>query len=400
MLEGKCSKKSKSDQRGLRLCFISNFPPTRNGLAEYSYNLINELQKLSEIAHIDVLLIEDNFDLNEIPFLSEKVKIHRAWSLENPASLLTIPLRVFRLNPDVVHFNIHLAIFGRSRIVNFLGLSLPVICRLLGLKTIVTLHNMFERVKVQKTGFGDMFLNRLGTLIATKLLTFSSCLVVTLKSYVKLLKERYECRNPVWIPHGTWNAVVEPKIIHNPKTILYFGNVGPYKDLDLLFKAFEIINEGKIATKLVLAGESHPRYPDYLEKYKIRYQKMNVHFAGYIPETNLLNFFKDIDLIVLPYHTCTGTSGVVHLASSYGIPIIGTDLPEFRELMNEGCKIILSEHDPNLLAEKIKYVLENPNFMLNVREQNLVFARKRIWEKIAISYYSLYQQIAQNSIPI
>ena len=149
--------------------------------------------------------------IKEMSKLNGKITLNPAWDLKNPFSILMLPLKIFKLNPDVVHFNVHLAFFGNSRLINFVGLCIPFFCRILGLKTVVTLHNIAERVNLKKVGFRDAFLNRLGTLIATKILTYSSKIVVTMKSYSELLKERYNSKNSVWIPHGTWNVDVELK---------------------------------------------------------------------------------------------------------------------------------------------------------------------------------------------
>ena len=126
------------------------------------------------------------------------------------------------------------------------------------------------------------------------------------------------------------------------------------------------------------------------------HQEIAVNLTGYIPENELSIFLNDIDLVVLPYHTCTGTSGVVHLAISYGIPIVSTDLPEFRELIEEGCMILLSKHDPQFLAEKIEFVLKNPNIMMDLRKKNLVFAEKRTWDKIAKAYLKIYMKLLRS----
>jgi glycosyltransferase involved in cell wall biosynthesis len=218
-----------------------------------------------------------------------------------------------------------------------------------------------------------------------------------MKSYVELFKKRYKCKETVWIPHGTWDVNPRTRIPHNPQTILYFGHSGPYKDLDLLFKTFEIVTTRKSTVRLVVAGASHPNYPHFLDSYRSRNSPSNVQFTGYIPEDELQSFFTHIDVVVLPYHTCTGTSGVAHLASSYGLPIVATDLPEFRELIEEGCKIMLSPHDPFALAKKIEYVLDNPNLMLELGKQSLVFARGRTWERIAVLFRDLYKQLTSNS---
>jgi glycosyltransferase involved in cell wall biosynthesis len=282
-----------------------------------------------------------------------------------------------------------MAVFGRTRLANFIGLLLPFLCRLMGFKVVVTLHNIIERIDVEKTGFKNTFLNRLGVFIAYKFLTLSHVITLTMRSYVKLFKERYKCKRVVWIPHGTWKVDrVDPSKVSNSGIILYFGHSGPYKDLSLLLEAFKILKQ-RMKVKLIIAGESHPNYPGFLEKYK-SITSDDVEFTGYVPEEKLPSLFGKATLVVLPYHTCTGTSGVAHLASSYGLPIVATDLPEFRELKEEGCGIILSRHDPETLAEKIELVLNNSELAYRLREKNLEFAKGRSWDKIAQLLLKVY----------
>ena len=76
-----------------------------------------------------------------------------------------------------------------------------------------------------------------------------------------------------------------------------------------------------------------------------------------------------------------------------GVPIIATDLPEFRELAEDGCGMVLSLHDPEALAERIEQILNNPDLARELRERNLRFAQERTWDKIASLFCKVYEQI-------
>jgi len=376
----------------LSVCFVGCYPPTRGRLAEYSYYLIEELHKVPQIGNIEIIAdAEDDYTTERI---NGKITLHRMWKADKPASLLLVPLKILRLKPHVVHFNVHMAVFGRSRMANFIGLSLPFVCRLMGFKTLVTLHNITETIDVEKAGFSNTTLNRLGAFVAIKLLTSASAITLTVKSYLRILEGRYKCKKAIWIPHGTWETNQSNGNNHsNPKSILYIGHTGPYKDLELLFEAFKKLSQRRKDVKLVIAGASHPNYPGFLEEFESVNSRRNVEFTGYVPEDGLPSLFEKASVVILPYHTCTGTSGVAHLASSYGVPIIATDLPEFRELADEGCGIVLSLHDPELLAEKIEEVLDNLYLSNQLVRRNLLFAQKRTWDKIAGSFYNVYEHI-------
>ena len=145
--------------------------------------------------------------------------------------------------------------------------------------------------------------------------------------------------------------------------------------------------------RLLIAGGSHPNFPGVLEEYRARCRDPNIRFLGFVPDEELPRVFEMADVVVLPYATCTGTSGVAHLASSFGKPIVATDLPEFRELVGEGCGIILAKHDPKDFAKKIELLLRDRRLAEELKNRSLKFASKRTWNKIAQQFFLCYLEI-------
>lgn len=378
----------------LRVCFISSYPPSRGRLSEYAGNLINELEKIPAIDHIEV--IADTSNIRSSTQLTKKLTVHKIWKSDNPISLLFIPLMILKLKPNIVHFNVHMAVFGNSRISNFFGLALPIISRLMGFRTVTTLHNLVEKINLEKVGFKNSFFNRTGSFIILKLIALSSSVTFTLKSQADFFKVKYKSTNVTRIPHGTWiNHLNNNHNGRKTKKILYIGHSGPYKDIELLLNTYKLINDSRKNTELIIAGASHPNYPGYLEHFISENTNSSVTFKGYIPEGELPSLFADVDLAVLPYHTCTGTSGVAHLASSFGTPIIATNLPEFQELVAEGCGALLCAHNPQSIANKITAVLDKPILASQLRENSFRFAETRTWNLIANRFYELYEEITK-----
>jgi len=366
----------------------------RGRLSEYAYSLVNDLQKLPSIEHIDV--ITDILEETEVKNLNEKVTVHKTWKSDSPLSMISVLLKIMKLKPDIVHFNIHMAVFGRSRIANFAGLSLPFLCRVMGFKTVATLHNIVDKIDVRKTGYKNSFINQYSAFLVTKLIALSSTVTLTMKSHSDFFKQRYNCKHTETIPHGTWkNNSSNRDQLWKSDSILYVGHSGPYKDLDLLLDAFKILESKKRGLKLIVAGSSHPNYPGFLENIKNHNTFENVLFTGYVPEAALQALFEKSNAVILPYHTCTGTSGVAHLASSYGTPIVATDLPEFRELAREGCGLLISQHRPEALAEKIEEIIDNPKLALELKERNFNFANQRSWDNIASRFNQLYDELLE-----
>ncbi len=96
-------------------------------------------------------------------------------------------------------------------------------------------------------------------------------------------------------------------------------------------------------------------------------------------------------MVVLPYNAAPGTSGVFHLACGYGRPIVASDLPEIRELVNDGASAILvPKGDLQALIDAILAILLNEEVASKMSKQNLNFAKKESWSAVAKAYQDAY----------
>ena len=376
----------------MRICFISSYPPNHARLSEYAQNLVKEIANRPTIDKIYLLVDKsagsEEATLNDSP----KIEVLRVWKADNYLSILGIMRYVIKLRPQVVHFNVHFQSYGRTRLANFTGLSLIFLCRFLGFRVLAQVHNLGEKVELEKVNLKPNFLNRMGILLATKLMLSAPKVVVTVRSYVDYLKARYGHMGVKYIPHGSI-ASNSSRIDPEEKVILVFGHMGPYKGLSVMLKAFEELRSEKPNVKLVMAGSSHPNFPIFLDHY-VKMHIPKVEFIGYVPEENLAEIFRMADVVVLPYSTTTGTSGVFHLACGYGKPIVASDLPEIREILDEGASALLvPAGDVQALKDAILKVLSDEKLASKMSEQNLRFAQSESWGIIAEMYEKAYLEL-------
>ena len=383
------------NRKGLRICFISSYPPNKARLSEYAQNLVTELARRPTISQMNVLT--DQISTSETVLLPKRPKINvlRVWKQDNPLSILAVMVQILKLRPDVVHFSIGFQSFGKNRISNFTGLSLIFLSRLFGLKVIVLLHNLAGLVDLEKVKQKPSITNKTGIKVATKLILTASRVVVMVKSYADYLKKNYKSKRVLFIPHGSIShncSSVELK----DKVILLFGHMGPYKGLPILLRAFENITKERNDVQLVIAGENHPNFKEYLNEY-IKNAPPKVVFTGYIPEKDLCSVFVMADVVVTPYLLATGTSGVFHLACGFGKPLVSSDLPEIRELLKDGASALLvPPSDPDALGNAILEVLNNKELAHKMCKQNLRFAQKEQLSTVAQIYEKTYMEL-QNS---
>jgi len=301
---------------------------------------------------------------------------------------------LFRLKPDVVHFNVSFKNYGHGRLANFTGLFLISLCRLFGFKVLVQVHALADKFDLEKAQLKPSLSNRIGILLGTKLILSAAKVVVTVRSYGDYLNKRYGQDNVQYIPHGTLeNLLSTPATLTDEKVVLLFGHMGPYKGLPIILKAFEELRKEQSNVRLVIAGSSHPSYTGYLDQFK-NARLQNVDFLGYVPEEHLAQVFMSSDVVVLPYLAAPGTSGVFHLACGFGRPIVASDLPEIREILAEGASAILvPPEDSKALKEGILKVISNRTLALSMGEQNLRFARGENWDVVAEDYERAYLEL-------
>ena len=372
----------------MRVCFVSSYPPNRARLSEYGQNLVTAIANRPAIGKVYVLA--DTVEGSSRDFEeNSKIEVLRVWKPDDSVSILGILWHILKLKPDIVHFNVHFRSFGRTRVANFLGFSLVFLSRMFGLRTIVLLHNLGEKVNLEKLKIKPSLVNKIGILVATRLILSASSIVVIVPSYAQFLKKRYRHKGIQYIPHGT-SLYNHLSVNHKEKVVLMFGNIAPSKGFQIMFQAYEEILKKRKEVKLVIAGESHPNFPGYLDELK-KSAPSQVNFLGYLQEEDLASVFSRVDVVVLPYLTATGTSGVFHIACGFGRPVVASDLPEIREMVDEGASAILvPPGNADALKEAILKVLFNKELATKMSEQNLFFAQRESWSSVAKDYEEAY----------
>ena len=373
----------------MRVCFVSSYPPNHARLSEYTKSLVTELAKRRFIDDIHVVADMVDGSKNRAQEGSN-IEVLRIWQPDDLFSILGIVPKILKLKPDIVHFNVHFQSFGKNRLPNFFGLSLIFLCRLLNLKVVATVHNFGDIVDLTKVQVKPTLLNRIGILVATKFVLSASKVVVKVRSYKNYLSARYGCKGVSYIHHGA-KVVADPPSDSPEKILLLFGHMGPHKGLPVLFDVFEDMVKVRSDVRLVVAGSDHPNFHGYLQSAKNGLSLSNVAFLGYVEENDLPGVFEKADVVVLPYLTATGTSGVFHLACGFGKAIIASDLPELRELIAEGASAILvPPGDVKALKDAILSVIDNKELRESLERRNLAFAQKENWGVVAEAYEKVY----------
>ena len=377
----------------MKICLVTSFPPSRDALNEYGFHIASELQR---IPGITLTILGDEYSPVQ-PEL-DGFSVNRCWKfnrLSNPWRLLRA---IKKEKPDVVWFNLGFASFGGSPPPAFLGIAIPSLARLAGFYTHVTLHQLMETVNLDDAGVRFPLLYKLGGVLATHIVLFANSVSVMLPAYRSVLVEKYG-RGSVYVRrHGIFSARPEYPDLGlrgNPEhRILAFGKWGTYKRLEPMLEAFKEVVREIPEARLVIAGTDHPKTPGYLHSIQEKLgPRSDVIFTGYVAEDDIPQLFQSSSVAVLPYTSSAGSSGIAHLACTYGVPIVASDIPDFRRLADEeGLAIdFFPAGQVSKLARHLIDLLQNRDRQIEMAMQNVSAALRMSMPEIIRQYLRTFE---------
>jgi len=184
------------------------------------------------------------------------------------------------------------------------------------------------------------------------------------------------------------------------KTMLFFGNIAPYKGLEYIIMALGELKEKYPSLKLMIAGRIKEcnsywiKIETLIDQYEVADRILkNVYF---IPDEDIEIYFKAAHVLVLPYKFIY-QSGPLFLSYYYGLPVIASDVGSFREDIKEGeTGFICAAEDSKDLAEKIQQYFESDLYHNLEKHRCSIRAYAEVkysWEKIGKNTRGIYEQV-------
>ncbi len=388
----------------MKLAIVTAYPPSKVTLNEYAYHLVKHFRQKDEITEL-ILLTDKTESKKDIQFRENgcKITIKECWSFNSYLNIFNVTKAINAVSPDAVLFNLQFMKFGDKKIAAALGLMLPLVCKLKKIPNIVLLHNILEEVDLGSAGFtSNKLMQKIYGFIGstlTRLILQADTVAVTMQKYVDVLSKKYNVDNVKLIPHGTFEILEEPTydIPLEPFKIMTFGKFGTYKKVEGMIEAVEMIRDiSDLNMEIVIAGTDNPNTPGYLESVKQKYDYVEgVTFTGYVAEEDVPRLFKESAVVVFPYTSTTGSSGVLHQAGSYGKAVVMPDLGDLALLVqDEGYKGEFFEPtSPSSLAIAIQKILEDNAYRVAMEKANYKAATAYPMSKIADMYLETFETI-------
>ncbi|MBP6754729.1 MAG: glycosyltransferase [Bacteroidia bacterium] len=387
----------------MRIAVVTSFPPSKVTLNEYGYHLVKNFVQKEEVSEL-LLITDKTKDPKQLDFEnSNKVSVKECWEFNSYVNIFTICKTILKDKPDAVLFNLQFVKFGDKKIPAALGLLLPMILRLLGCNTVVLLHNILEQVDLESAGFtknklAQKIYNFIGTSL-TRCILKANTVSVTISKYVTILNEKYKSKNVILIPHGTFETPKNPNfdLPQGPKKVMAFGKFGTYKKVEILIEAVELIREkSNEAIEVVIAGTDSPNTPGYLQAVKEKYVNVpGIVYTGYVEENQVATIFNESTMVVFPYTSTTGSSGVLHQAGSYGKAVVMPDLGDLSILVKEEgySGEFFNPESTESLANAINAILVDDDYRKKIAMTNYKAACELSMDKIVDMYLQSFKQI-------
>lgn len=341
-----------TEKRSLRIALVGPAPPLRGGIAQYSASLYAALCK----QHSPLMIgFRRQYPAWLLP--AKRQEDRRQSALRVPSEPLLDPFRprswresarrLAAFDPDAVVMQWWHPLFSFC----YAGL-MRSFRRLHPAPLILICHNVYSHER-------DHFLG--GRLIERPLVRRvfrrADGFVVQSRSLVPLIREFNadapvgHALHPIYDFFSQWD---HPRAApEGPRRILFFGNVRPYKGLDILIEALGKIRD-RLDFRVVVAGEF------FIDVKKFRKMVRENGIAdrvdwheGYVDNSSVAGIFRGADVVVLPYRNAS-QSGIVPLAYQFEVPVIASDVGGLSEVVrHRKTGLLVPPGDPTALADAI-----------------------------------------------
>lgn len=361
------------------LIVITSYPPQGQihgkgtvGVASYAKNTLLSISQAKPDLQITVLaeiLPDQPSDYQE-----DNIHIIRCWRRNSFSSFFQILKEANKIPASNTLVEFEMAMLGNPLLNVFFPFFL-LFLKLNGKTPTVVLHQVVLNFSEISGHIGQPKNSPLNSILSFLASIFYK-LVITVSDKVivfeQFLKNRLNRNNPkiVIIPHG----VETKKLYLKPEksshfTITSFGFLAWYKGTDWIVKTVSdyLDKHPKSRLRLVIAGGPNPNHLDkeyykiYLENINKYIQKHpnNIILTGFVNENDIIKYYSESDVIILPYRVGMSSSGPLSLAFTYQKPFLISS-PIAPILMTKD--IANSLNDANIDPKNISFHLNPRNF--------------------------------------
>ncbi|MCX7760583.1 MAG: glycosyltransferase family 4 protein [Hydrogenothermaceae bacterium] len=188
------------------------------------------------------------------------------------------------------------------------------------------------------------------------------------------------------IPNGV-DFTVENNAVFDGKYLGYLGRVDIIqKGLDIAVNSMKNIPD----VDFIVAGNGKDK-----DKFiKLIKNIPNIKYVGKLSGEDKINFIKNTKFLLIPSRF--EGQGIVALeAAAMGKPVIVSDIPELKYVVENGFGISFKSGDSVDLKRKILFLLEQPELIKEMGKKGIEFAKNFTWDKISKIYENYLLTVLQ-----
>lgn len=404
-----------SPRQGLR-CFPKDDEMSKRGIRVFMMDLwatvpyyTAYLSKALIKEGVDVTVGSISYYLDPDCFTSRGIKVDPGLlDVVGKFALPKLPRRVLKLAEALVNLSALTARFLVSppdvihvQFLPMLKWRLPLdfwfleCCRKRGSKIVLTVHDLLphDTGEIHRKTFDALYR------MADRLICHSDHIKERLGAEFSVPGEKISV-----IPHGpfffdvapTGNAQKWEGVGRQPGRVLVLwqGIIFPYKGVDLLLRAWQLVEAEDENCFLAIVGTGAPglleQIREQVKSLELKRVQLDLRF---ISTQELVEIYRAADIVVYPYRAIT-TSGAIATGLALGKTIVASNLPVFRELLTHGKNALLV--DPANSVELARALLELAQDA-DLRERLAASVRdmdfgERSWLSIAEKTVQTYEQ--------
>jgi glycosyltransferase involved in cell wall biosynthesis len=379
--------------RKKRIAYLSTFPPRECGIANYTKDLIKDIDSLGEYRRSSIIALND---IGSKYHYDNRVKFEIEEGSED--DYLQASQYINRSKIDLVNIQHEFGIFGGDWgdcLISFLNnLEKPVV---------TTLHTVLQNFTSKPKSVLEKIANR------------SSRLLIMTKTASKLLEKYGISTEKIKIvPHGSPDIPFESSErfknslrLKGRIVLSTFGLMSRGKGIQYVIRSLPRIVEKEPRIVYLVLGETHPevrkregeRYRRMLMRLvnDLKLQK-NVKFHNrFLQRREIIRYLQATDIYLTPYiNRSQVSSGTLAYAMAAGKAIISTPYLHAQEALADGRGVFCKFRNPKSITDQIELLLDNPELKETIEKKVYAYSRESIWSKVAKKYVKVFKQSIGN----
>lgn len=376
-----------------RIAVIGNSLPRRCGIATYTTDLKNAISISRQDLETCIVAMTDRGQAYDYPpAVAFQIKDGNIEDYMRAADFLNAG------RFDAVCLQHEFGIFGGEA-----GAHILVLLSRLAMPVVTTFHTVLaDPTPAQRT-------------VMERIVEASSKVVVMANKGRELLRDVYRVADDKIevIAHGIPDvAFVEPDAakaklgFEQKSVILTFGLLSPNKGIEIMIDAMPSILKRCANAVYVVLGATHPNLvrnqgEAYRESLMARVRELGiddhvVFFDRFADLATLLEFISMCDVYVTPYlNEAQMTSGTLAYSFGLGKPVVSTPYWHARELLADGCGVLVPFSDAAAIGNEIAGLLTDDARRQAMSRRAYAASRMMTWERVAERYVSVFENVRQ-----